>query len=65
MSGQVSESAKMTLHGNTDGESKDDGVGMNDGIPPASEARHAQGGRRKDYPSDVDTDADNEHQDKK
>lgn len=65
MSGQVSESAKMTLHGNTDGEAKDDGVGMNDGIPPASEARHTQGGRRKDYHADVDTGAKSEQPDKK
>lgn len=57
MSGEVSESAKMTLDGNTDG---DDGVGMNDGVPPAADARQVADGQPKEYPDDTvpDTDRD-------
>lgn len=50
MSGEISESAKMTLDGNTDG---DDGVGMNDGVPPATDARQVADGQPKDYPDDT------------
>lgn len=50
MSGEVSESAKMTLDGNTDG---DDGVGMNDGVPPAADARQVADGQPKEYPDDT------------
>lgn len=56
MSGQISESAKMTTQGNTDGA---DGVGMNDGVPPAEDAQQVQDGAPKDYPEDVDPKADN------
>ena len=41
MSGQISESAKMTLNDNTDDEG---GVGMNDGVPPAEDARQVAEG---------------------
>lgn len=54
MSGEVSESAKMTTQGNTDG---DDGVGMNDGVPPAEDARQVQDGQPKEYPAGIDPDA--------
>lgn len=47
ISGEVSESAKMTPQGNTDG---DDGVGMNDGVPPAKDARQVAEGKPKEYP---------------
>lgn len=57
MSGQISESAKMTPHGNTDG---DDGVGMNDGVPPAKDAGQVADGQPKEYPADTDPDADRE-----
>lgn len=53
MSGQVSESAKMTLDGNTDGV----GEGMNDGIPPAVDAGQVQDGEPKEYPAGIDPDA--------
>ncbi len=53
MSGQVSENAKMTPDGNTDGS----GVGMNDGIPPAVDARQVQEGQPKEYPAEIDPDA--------
>ncbi|MDO5736033.1 MAG: hypothetical protein Q4P15_06120 [Propionibacteriaceae bacterium] len=55
MSGEISESAKMTLQGNTDGE---DGVGMNDGVPPAEDAAQVADGQPREYPADIDTDAD-------
>lgn len=54
MSGEISESAKMTLDGNTDG---DDGVGMNDGVPPADAAEQIADGRPKKYPAGIDTEA--------
>lgn len=54
MSGEISESAKMTTQGNTDGA---DGVGMNDGVPPAADAQQVQDGPPKDYPSDVGSEA--------
>ena len=54
MSGEVSENAKMTLDGNTD---EADGVGMNDGVPPAEDARQVQEGQPKEYPAGVDPDA--------
>lgn len=54
MSGEVSENAKMTLHGNTDG---DDGVGMNDGVPPAVDAKQVAEGQPKEYPAGIDPDA--------
>ena len=59
MSGEISESAKMTLHGNTDGA---DGVGMNDGVPPAEVAGQVAEGQPKDYPADLDPDAAREAQ---
>lgn len=52
MSGEISESAKMTLDGNTDG-----GVGMNDGVPPAVDARQVQDGEPREYPAGIDPDA--------
>ena len=57
MSGQVSESAKMTLKGNTDGSDGDDGVGMNDGVPPATNAGQVQDGQPKEYPAGIDPNA--------
>lgn len=54
MSGEISESAKMTTKGNTDGA---DGVGMNDGVPPAEDAQQVQDGQPKDYPAGIDPDA--------
>lgn len=54
MSGEISESAKMTTQGNTDG---NDGVGMNDGVPPAADAQQVQDGAPKDYPTDDDVKA--------
>ena len=51
MTGEISESAKMTLQGNTDG---NDGVGMNDGVPPAEDARQIADGQPKDYPAGID-----------
>lgn len=54
MSGEISESAKMTPQGNTDGH---DGVGMNDGVPPAADAQQVQDGAPKDYPTDADVEA--------
>ena len=50
MSGEVSESAKMTPEGNTDGV----GEGMNDGIPPAVDAAQVQEGEPKEYPAGLD-----------
>ncbi len=57
MSGQISESAKMTLHGNTDGNDREDGVGMNDGVPLATDADQVQEGQPKEYPAGIDPDA--------
>ena len=57
MSGKISESAKMTLQGNTDG---DDGVGLNDGVPPAEDARQVQEGEPKEYPAGIEPDTDRE-----
>lgn len=62
MSGEISESAKMTLHGNTDGADGVDGVGMNDGVPPADVARQVADGQPKDYPADINPEVDREAQ---
>ncbi len=53
MSGEISESAKMTLNGNTEDGA---GVGMNDGVPPAEDARQVAEGQPKDYPAGIDPD---------
>lgn len=45
MPGEISETAKMTTQGNTDG----DGAGMDDGVPPAADAGQRQDGPPKDY----------------
>ncbi len=59
MSGEVSENAKMTLKGDTD--DGGDGVGMNDGVPPAADARQVPDGQPKEYPTAAKADpAENE-----
>lgn len=55
MSGEVSENAKMTLKGDSDGGG--DGVGMNDGVPPAADARQVPDGKPKEYPTATEADS--------
>ncbi len=52
MSGEISETAAMTTKGNVN----DDGPGMNDGVPPAEDARQVADGQPKDYPADIEPD---------
>lgn len=51
MSGEISETAGMTPAGNAKG----DGPGMNDGIPPAEDAKQAAQGKPQPYPHDDDS----------
>lgn len=58
MPGEVSETAKMTTQGNTDGA----GAGMNDGVPPAADSGQVPDGQPKEYPKGEHADVEGEKQ---